>query len=197
MDSKIIKYFFVSAAASAYFFILVAAIGQCADREETPPTNFQVAKQLIAIWKTDSVFLNQVAEAFIETKYDNPLVYCYLGSYPNTLYDLKLHKPLKGSFPKISNLIKKEYPNIRDIKYLIWYTDNMVFFREAQTSRNVGNNKNALVYIYTEDSLNIKIAYPEYKILNKKVPTKASNWIARFQKNWYIFAPDHCVYNGI
>jgi hypothetical protein len=141
---------------------------------------------------SDSLFLNQVAKAYIGTKYEGTLEYnCFSpGSRTHTLYDYDSGFDLTDSFPKIREIIKKEYPNARDCWYGFGYNSGVVFIYLAHSSL-YNQNETFIWLIYSPNPNNLKPWFSEYKIYPKdSIPIEPYNWLYKFDKNWYICSPE-------
>ena len=138
----------------------------------------------------DSIFLNQVAEAFVETKYNGKLGYnCQNSGGYHTLWDREKHIQLTDSFPKIRKIIQTEYPDARDSWYSYNYKNGFVFIYLVHSS--LYNRKKAkALFIYSPNLNDLKPLFSEYKLYNNNIiPREPYNWLYQIDKNWYICSP--------
>jgi len=161
-----------------------------------PSSNISIVKYYEGVFKdSDSGFLNQVAEAYIETKYEGILKYnCFSpGSSTHTLYDYNTGIDLSDSFPKIREFIKKKYPQARDSWYDYSYQNGIVFIYLAHAS--LYNQKKTIIWlIYAPDSKKLKSRFSGYKLYPKdSIPIEPYNWLYKIDKNWYICSPDDWI----
>ena len=116
--------------------------------EIIPSSNYKIVDYYRGVLCGDSLFLNQVAEAFVETKYNGKLVYnCQNSGGYHTLWDRGKHIQLTDSFPKIRKIIQTEYPDARDSWYSYNYKNGVVFIYLVYSSLyNRKKEKSLLIY---------------------------------------------------
>jgi len=156
-----------------------------------PSSNNDIIKQYSIFLRTDSLFLNQVASAFLETKYTGSLHYNLqnAGGY-HTLWSREGENAIElaDSFPKIRQIIKDRFPDARDSWYGYKYNNGVVFISTAYPLYN--NKKLKALLIYCPNLNDLKPWFSEYNIYqNNTIPTEPFNWLYQIDKNWYICSP--------
>lgn len=178
-------------------------------KEIIPSTNEEIIGRCPKYYYQDSFFLNQLAEAFIETNHmGGTLGYNLHGRNPHHLGETVFKNPtykllrcqgwsekdfLEGNdltkiYPKIREIMIKEYPDANYCFYGINYANHVVFIRSSYMQNK---NRHEIFFIYSNDIINIKKLFPEYKIYDKCIPQENDCWIYNFEKNWYICSPNY------
>ncbi|MCQ2976300.1 MAG: hypothetical protein MJ211_15980 [Bacteroidales bacterium] len=156
-----------------------------------PSSNEMIIKRYTAQVRIfDSVFLYQVAEAFVETNYKGWLMYDFHSKSNHSLGGDG--KTLTNKFPKIREIIKKKFPNARDSYFDIWYYNEVVFFTIKPSLFN--QNENPIVLLYSKDVDNIREILPQYIIYENKMPEENDRWLYNFNKFWYVCSPREKLY---
>ncbi|MBQ3689100.1 MAG: hypothetical protein II937_04450 [Bacteroidales bacterium] len=162
-------------------------------REPQPSSNKRIIEAYSEGVRKDSLFLNQVAEAFIETNYKGVIKYCcFTSGRRHTLSSFD--SDLTDIYPKIREVIKKKFPDARDTRYEYIYNDGILFLDVL--SFCLYNYKMELVILlYTDDLEKLKQRFSNYKFYDtNNIPIETYGWIYRISKNWYICSPDDNLY---
>ena len=183
----------VSIFTLANIISLLAVIFQPEIEEPQPSSNQKIIEVYSKRLKIDSLFLNQVAEAFFETNYEGVMKYCcFTSGRRHTLSSFD--SDLTGIYPKIREVIKKKFPDARDTRYEYIYNDGILFLDVL--SFCLYNYKMELVILlYTDDLEKLKQRFSNYKFYDtNNIPRETYGWIYRISKNWYICSPDDNLY---
>lgn len=139
----------------------------------------------------DSLFLNQIAEAFIETNYDGVITYnCHSpGSGLHTLGDYNSSVDLTNRFPKIREIIREKFQNAKDSWYDYEYNNGIVFIDVAYSLYN--HKMKSVLLLYTNNFKELKLRFSNYKFYDTNtMPIETYGWLYSIGNNWYICSPD-------
>lgn len=140
---------------------------------------------------SDSIFLNQVAEAFLATNYEGSLSYSLnnAGGH-HKLWDIKLHIEMTDRFPKIREIIENKYPNANDSWYGYKYKNGVVIINYHHLCTAYNSKKKAVFHIYAPDRNKLKQMFPTYKMYyDKTIPSETCEWLYYIGNNWYVCSP--------
>jgi len=181
--------------ALVHIISLLAVFYQPKIEETQPSSNQKIIEVYTEGLKKDSVFLNQVAEAYIETKYRGVILYnCHSRGRLHTLGDINAHVDLTDRYSKIRDVIKGKFPNARDTWYDYYYNDG-IFFLHVLTFRLFNQKTERVLLLYTYDLEKLKQRFSNYKFYDtNNIPIDTYGWIYRISKNWYICSPDDDLY---
>ncbi|MBR4264529.1 MAG: hypothetical protein IKQ46_00565 [Bacteroidales bacterium] len=143
----------------------------------------------------DSLFLNQIAEAFIETNYEGVIMYnCHFsGGGLHTFGDYNTSVDLTDSFPKIRDVIKTKFPNAKDSYFDYYYNNGIVIIISTYPYYN--HMLEPILLLYTNHFEVLKQRFSKYKFYNTNVaPQELYGWIYRINKKWYICSPYEDIY---
>lgn len=141
----------------------------------------------------DSLFLNQVAEAFVQTKYKGKMGYnCENAGGYHTLWGREGDNAIQltDSFPIIRLIIKNKYPDARKCLYDFNYNNGAIFIYLEHSSLFNQINECVLL-LYCPNPTNLQLSFSNYRIYPKNaIPKEPFNWLYQIDNNWYICSPD-------
>lgn|GEM_PF-4139980 len=147
-------------------------------------SNDEIVAKYKKVVHNDSLFFNQLAEAFAEINDTNhTLKYSFTNYDGGTHKLLRGHKDLSDTFPKIRAIMKDRFP-YADSYFSIWYREKIVHFFLHHSLYN--QNEDPIVLLYSSDRNQIIKNYPSYIIYNSDIPKEKDGWLFNFDHNWYI-----------
>lgn len=147
-------------------------------------SNDEIVAKYKKVVHNDSLFLNQLAEAFAEINdTSQSLGYSFTNYDGGTHKLLRGHKDLSDTFPKIREIMKDRFP-YADSYFIVKYRKNIVHICLYKSLFN--QNEEPIVLLYSSDRNQIIKNYPSYNIYESDIPKEKDGWLFNFDHNWYI-----------
>lgn len=147
-------------------------------------SNDEIVAKYKKVVHNDSLFLNQLAEAFAEINdTSQSLGYSFTNYDGGTHKLLRGHKDLSDTFPKIREIMKDRFP-YADSYFIVKYRKNIVHICLYKSLFN--QNEDPIVLLYSSDRNQIIKNYPSYNIYESDIPKEKDGWLFNFDHNWYI-----------
>lgn len=147
-------------------------------------SNAEIVAKYKKVVHNDSLFLNQLAEAFAEINdTSQSLGYSFTNYDGGTHKLLRGHKDLSDTFPKIREIMKDRFP-YADSYFIVKYRKNIVHICLYKSLFN--QNEDPIVLLYSSDRNQIIKNYPSYNIYESDIPKEKDGWLFNFDHNWYI-----------
>lgn len=147
-------------------------------------SNDEIVAKYKKVVHNDSLFFNQLAEAFAEINdTSQSLGYSFTNYDGGTHKLLRGHKDLSDTFPKIREIMKDRFP-YADSYFIVKYRKNIVHICLYKSLFN--QNEDPIVLLYSSDRNQIIKNYPSYNIYESDIPKEKDGWLFNFDHNWYI-----------